>query len=450
MKKLLAAILAVLLMFSCAAAEKQPLPELFKFTQETQPRENVRKDVYIQRTYPVTANEQVNAAMRRVIDQVVERGRQHLPTGAVKKDKSYLRAGAGVSRTGQSWMSFLSTGAVKHEYEQIHVELDARVYDLATGGQVTMSDLFAPESAGWDVMAEAVRTQLSAYFPQQDCDGAALDALCSREALEAVPFTLTAGSLRLHYPADALYPGRTTLMHVRILYSDIRPHMTAEAQRQTDNSCYKLAALTFDDGPAHLYSINVVDTLRAYGADATFFLVGKMMKQGHYVMAYEHDAGFPLAYHSYDHITEGKGIAARIPEEWQQFCDEMVEVTGTIPTMMRAPGGYADPFIRAEIGLPLIHWTTSSGDGNGNREYNESAHRMIAGNVGVGAQDGAVILMHDLRPTCYQYLAMSLEKLEERGFLCVTVEELFDSCGIRLQPNTVYSGAGEYLNEQSE
>lgn len=445
MKRLVAAIFALLLMMGCAVAEKQPLPEIFRFTQETQPRENVRKDVYIQRTYPVTANEQVNAEMRQVIDQVVERGRQHLPTGAVKKDKSYLRVAAGISRTGQSWMSFLTTGAVKHEYEQIHAELDARVYDLATGEQITMRDLFAPESAGWDVLAEAVRTQLSAYFPQQDCDGAVLDALCSREALLEVPFTLTAGSLRLHYKADALYPGRTTLMHVRILYSDIRTHMTAEAQRQTDNSCYKLAALTFDDGPAHLYSINVVDTLRAHGADATFFLVGNMMKQGHYVMAYEHDAGFPLAYHSYEHITGGKGIAARIPEEWQQFCDEIVEVTGTIPTMMRAPGGYADPFIRAEIGLPLIHWTTGAGDGTGNRDYNESTHRMIAGNVGVGAQDGAVILMHDLRPTCHQYLAMALEKLEERGFLCVTVEELFDRDGIKLQPNTVYTGAGEYL-----
>lgn len=445
MKRLVAAMLAMLLMISCAVAEKQPLPEIFRFTQETLPRENVRKKVYIQRTYPVTANEQVNAEMRQAIDQVVERGRQHLPTGAVKKDKSYLRAGAGISRTGQSWMSFLTTGAVKHEYEQIHVELDARVYDLATGEQVTMGDLFTPESAGWDVMAEAVRTQLSAYFPRQECDAATLDALCSREALEAVPFTLTAGSLRLHYRADALYPGRTTLMHVRILYSDIRQHMTAEAQRQTDNSCYKLAALTFDDGPAHMYSINVVDTLRAHGADATFFLVGNMMKQGHYVMAYEHDAGFPLAYHSYDHITAGKGIAARIPEEWKQFCAEMVEVTGTIPTMMRAPGGYAEPFIRAELGLPLIHWTTGSGDGNEFRKYDESAHRVIAGNVGKGAQDGAVILMHDLRPTCHQYLAMSLEILEERGFLCVTVEELFDSCGIRLQPDTVYEGAGEYL-----
>ena len=445
MKRLVAAIVALLLMVGCAVAEKQPLPEIFRFTQETQPRENVRKDVYIQRTYPVTANEQVNAEMRQVIGQVVERGRQHLPSGAVKKDKSYLRVGAGISRTGQSWMSFLTTGAVKHEYEQIHAEMDARVYDLATGEQITMSDLFAPESAGWDVLAEAVRTQLSAYFPQQECDAAALDALCSREALLEVPFTLTAGSLRLHYKADALYPGRTTLMHVRILYSDIRPHMTAEAQRQTDNSCYKLAALTFDDGPSHRCSIDVVDTLRAHGADATFFLVGNMMRQGHYVMAYEHDAGFPLAYHSYEHITGGKGIAARIPEEWQQFCDEIVEVTGTIPTMMRAPGGYADPFIHAEIGLPLIHWTTGAGDGTGNRDYNESTHRTIAGNVGVGAQDGAVILMHDLRPTCHKYLAMALKKLEERGFLCVTVEELFDRDGIKLQPNTVYTGAGKYL-----
>lgn len=440
MRKLLTALLVVLLFIPAALAEKQPIPEVLRFTQRTQTRENVWKNVYIQRTYPVTNNAQVNAEMRQVVDQLVEAGRPFLPKGKVERDKSYLRVGASISRTGQSWMSFLTLGVIKHEYEQTYVDFDARVYDMATGSRLTMADLFAPDSEGWEIMAQAVRTQLNEYFPQKACDKAALDALCSREALSSVPFTLTGGSLRLHYRADALYPGRSTLMHVRLLYSDIRPYMREEARAQTDNSCYKLAALTFDDGPAHVASINVVDTLREHGADATFFLVGNMMKAGHYVMAYEHDAGFVLAYHSYHHVTAGRNLSERVPGEWQQFRREISEITGTVPTIMRAPGGFENPFIKAQIGLPLINWSVSAGDGTGNRSYDEADRHAIAGNVGGGAQDGAVILMHDLRQSCHLYLEAILERLEERGFLCVTVEELFDSYGVDLKPDTVYYG----------
>lgn len=440
LKKLLALLLASFMLLPAALAEKQPIPDLLRFTQETQSREPVSEDVYILRTYPATANQQVNAEMRQVVDSLVEAARPFLPTGKVQRDKSYLRAGAGISRTGQSWMSFLTLACVKHEYEQIHVELDARAYDLATGARLTMDDLFAPDSEGWDVMAQAVRAQLSAYFPEETCDPAALDTLCTRETLANTPFTLTAGSLRLHYRADVLYPGRSTLMHVRLLYPDIRPSMRPEAQRQTDNSCYKLAALTFDDGPAHLYSINVIDTLRAHGADATFFLVGNMMAAGHYVLAYEHDAGFPLAYHSYEHITEGPVVAA-VQDELTRFNRELSAVTGTTAAIMRAPGGDESPYVKANVGLPLIHWSVSSGDGTDNRAYDEAAIRTISANAGGGAQDGAVILMHDLRQACYRYLAPTLDRLEERGFLCVTVEELFASYGVRLEPNVVYYGA---------
>lgn len=445
MKRLIALMICMVLLFSAAAAEKEPIPEIFAFTQEVQPRENLRGDLYIQRMYPVTQNQQVNDEMRRAVDELVEENKAHLPAGKAVKDKSYMRVGASVSRTGQSWMSFLTVAAIKHDYEQIHVDFDARVYDLDTGKRLTMDDLFADDSQAWDKLGEAVREQLHAYFPQLECDGAQMEALCTRESLRQTPFTLTGGSLRLHFRADTLYPGRNTLMHVRILYSDIRPYMKEEAAAQTDNSCYKLAALTFDDGPAHFSSINTVETLMKHGADATFFLVGNMMAKGHYVMAYEHDLGYPLAYHSYEHVTEGKGIDTRIPGEWERFRQEISEITGTIPNMMRAPGGYEAPFIRMEIGIPLIHWSVSAGDGTDQRSYDAADRRIIAGNVGIGAQDGAVILMHDLRPACHQYLDLALEKLEERGFLCVTVEELFDIYGVELLPNTRYNGAEEYV-----
>lgn len=445
MKRLIAVIMGMMLLFSAAAAEKEPIPEIFAFTQEVRPRETERGDLYIQRMYPVTQNQQVNDEMRRAVDEMVEKNREYLPAGKAAKDKSYMRVGTSVSRTGQSWMSFLTVAAIKHDYEQIYVDFDARVYDLATGERLTMEDLFGDDGMAWDELGNAVREQLQAYFPQLECDAAQLEELCKRENLRQTPFTLTGGSMRLHFRADALYPGRNTLMHVRILYSDIRPYMKEEAAGQTDNSCYKLVALTFDDGPAHLASINTVETLMKHGADATFFLVGNMMAKGHYVMAYEHDLGYPLAYHSYEHVTEGKGIDTRIPSEWKKFRQEIAEITGSIPNMMRAPGGNEAPFIRMGIGIPLIHWSVSAGDGTDRRSYNADDRRIIAGNVGIGAQDGAVILMHDLRPACYQYLDLALEKLEERGFLCVTVEELFDIYGVKLQPDTRYNGAEEYV-----
>lgn len=443
MKRLLTAVLLLCAVALPALAEKTPIPEVLCFTQETLAREDVRADVYIQRTYPHTASAQVDAEMRQVIDDLVEAGRPMLPTGRIERDKSYLRASAGVSRTGESWMSFLSLARIQHEREQIYVDFDARAYDMATGRRLAMDDLFAPDSEGWALMARAVRTQLSAYFPEETCDEAALDALCTPEALAETPFTLTGGSLRLHYRADALYPGHHTLMHVRLLYPDIRHAMRPEAQRQTDNSRYHLAALTFDDGPAQLYSINVIDTLRNHGADATFFLVGNMMAANHYVLAYEQDAGFVQAYHSYEHRVSGR-IRETAHEELERFNRELSAVTGVTATMMRAPGGMEAPYIEVNIGLPLIHWSVSSGDGNENRDYTDSVITTIGHNAGGGAKDGAVIMMHDLRRVCHQYLEVALNRLEERGFLCVTVEELFAAYGVRLAPNEVYYGAEEW------
>ena len=439
MKRLLAFLLALLALLGTASAEDTPIPARLCITQEQGPDEYVREDVYIRKTYPVTENADVNAQMRQLIDRMAEEGRGALPTGRIGRDKTSLRVNAGMSRTGDRWMSFLTIARIQHEREQIYVAFDARAYDMETGRCLTMDDLFDEDSEGWTLLAQAVETQLSVYFPEETCDGEKLRALCGRDALREAAFTLTGGSLRLHYRADELYPGHQGLMHVRLLYPDIRPAMRQEAQARTDNSSYKLAALTFDDGPAQLYSINVIDELRARGADATFFLVGNMMAANHYVLSYEHDAGFLLAYHSYEHQTSGR-IRENAHADLARFNRELSQVTGTQATMMRAPGGMEKPYIDVQIGLPLIHWSVSSGDGSANRSFDDAAIRTMGVNAGGGAKDGAVIMMHDLRRACYRYLDIALDRLEERGFLCVTVEELFALRGVDLEPHQVYFG----------
>ena len=87
-----------------------------------------------------------------------------------------------------------------------------------------------------------------------------------------------------------------------------------------------------------------------------------------------------------------------------------------------------------QIGYPLIHWSLASGD-SGNPHYQKIAQRVI-GNV----RDGEVVLMHDINENVANYTKRIVEDLCNRGFLCVTVEELFADAGIELVDQAVYYG----------
>ena len=267
-------------------------------------------------------------------------------------------------------------------------------------------------------------------------DSAALEALCSREALEKTAFTLTPAKLELHYRADTLYPGKNTLMHVKLYYSSLRPLMTELGREITDNSQYKMIALTYDDGGAKASTKNLLLTLRRHGANATFFITGTMMGDNHNTMCRQHDAGFALASHNYEHTYSG--ITKESVRQWKaHFDSEMDNVVGIRPAYMRAPGGHSELFINADAGMPLIHWSVNSSDaGNDNVG-------AVADKVSGAARDGAVVLMHDLNPASWQYTDLILQKLEKKNYLCVTVDELFDHYGVPLLPNRDYKGCIE-------
>ena len=438
MNRFCAALLVLCLLLaplSCLG-EAVPIPDVLRFTQSSAPQEYVRDQLSIQRVYPVTANEDVNAAMRELVDSMAERARPFLPKGKISLMPAYLDVGATIFRTGSQWMSFLTIARIAYEREQTYVDFDARVYDMVTGNQVTLSDLFSPDSEAWMVMESAVREQLNDYFITETADPQALDALCAREALESTPFTLTPAKLELHFRADALYENKNTLMHVKLYYSALRPLMTELGQRITDNSGYKMIALTYDDGGARGASNNVIQQLRRFGANATFFIVGTMMNSNHDVMSRQQDAGYAMASHNYEHVYEG--VTKDSVSVWSaKFNKLMDEIVGVRPAYMRAPGGHWGLFAAADVNLPLIQWSINSTDAG--KEDADAVFQVLRNN----ARDGGVALMHDLNPKAWQYTEMYLEFLESKNFLCVTVDELFDHYGVALEPNQVYYGCEE-------
>jgi len=431
--RILSSLLLLALLLAPLAAQAEyytEMPVHLRMTQRTD-IETLKKNISIRRTYPETASEAVNSEMTALIDEMTARNRGTLSLERTES-LSCLDVGAVVSRTGTSYMSFLAIAETSREYVQHHVDFETRVYDIRTGERVLLTDVFPEGSEAWGLLAEEARAQLSAAFPAMEADKTALDALCSKEAIRTAAFTMGPVRLTLTYRADALYPGKNTLLHVNIPYSEIRRFMTPIAYAQTDNSRFRMVALTYDDGPVRDTTRKVMDELRKGGASATFFIIGRRIPGSRDFLARQQDSNYSIQSHTYTHRYPGKITTEEVFAEKARLAAELAEVTGTQPVMMRAPGGMDEFYTEREIGYPIMHWSLAAGD-SGNGKTKSIVPRVLN-----QIDHGDIVLMHDLNSECPRYTAKIVDSLNAQGYLCVTVEELFTAAGVPLEENRVY------------
>ena len=414
-----------------SAASAAGFPAELRFTQNEGQRVYIRDRVYSLVTYPVTSSAAVNAEMREVIGDLYSRGMQHIPSGSPGETDSLLDVGAQVFRTGTAWMSFLSVASIAWNREQVYVDMDARAYDMRTGARLRITDVLREDSAVWALLSERVREGLSAYWPGVTPDGEQLDLLCAEASLKDARFTLSPGRLTLHWRADEIYPGKTTLMHVPFSYAELKEYMTEEALLQADNSMYSLVAVTFDDGPNGNSTVRVLNTLRRFGAQGTFFMVGTALGNGRWCAAREHDALHDAESHNWVHVYED--LSPENVKTWKEKFDRLLtSVIGKGADYMRAPGGYFRRYITGGANLPMIQWSVTSTDPGSDQIA------KIVGIVRSRTKPGSVVLFHDLNPRCSEYLSQVLQWLEENGYLCVTVGEMFEMYGSPLRGGEVY------------
>ena len=426
-RRSLALLLLLMLLCGAACAEEAfytRMPEALTAVQTTR-SETVGGTLTVKRTCPRTSCAQVDAEIAALVEEMVQAA---LPA-AQASGAELLDVGAVITRSGTSFMSFLTIAETTGGRELLSASYDARVYDMATGERVTMADVLAADGSGYDLLAQAVREQLGAAFPAETADEAALGALCTRAALESAPFTLGAASMTLTYRADAVYPGHGTLLHVTVPYAQLRPEMTARGQAQTDNSRFRMAALTYDDGCAQKNTLYLLDQLRRYGAQATFFILGERIAGNHNVLSRQQNAGYSIQTHTWSHSYTWELSREEKEAERDRFAEALGAVTGVPPTLMRAPGGSEDGY---DMGYPLIHWSLATGDSS-----NDNVEEIVE-RTKWSVKDGTIVLMHDINANCSRYTREIVESLTDRGFLLVTVQELFLDAGIPLEDGMVY------------
>lgn len=201
----------------------------------------------------------------------------------------------------------------------------------------------------------------------------------------------------------------------------------------------KLVALTFDDGPCR-YTGAVLDTLKAHGAKATFFMNGynlqiyadqvrRMVAEGH-----------QIANHTYNHPDLVKSSADTVRKEITGLAGTLTAITGLTGTgstgfYLRPPFGSRNASVLSLAGVPVVCWSVDSSDW-----YYKSADHLVS-YVTANTKDGDIILAHETVPTTAQGLDRLLTQLEAKGFQLVTVEELFWRRGITPQAGSLYFSA---------
>ena len=390
---------------------------------------------------PTTANRQVNDELKSIINGYIEEIAPTLPAGKRTPEDSKLYIRCIYSPTGTSWLSFLILARTVYYRQQLQTQAITRAYDMATGQQILLTDIFPSDSPAWDVLAKAVEQQLTAYFPEEP-DVQVLQTLLSREALENASFTLEPVKMVLHYPAALLYPNRSTMMQVTIYYKELAGMMTEEAAKQTDNSSRPMIALTFDDGPRYVGTTTLLDDLQSFGAKATFFLIGDQMDSNRDVVQRQHDEGHTVASHTWNHYDPRKLTAQTLFENKEQFDLLLTDIIGLKAPYMRAPGGRYQEFVKAGIGLPLIQWSVIGGD------IASKDFAYILNTTSGNTKNGTITLLHDTKSVTIRAIRRILNKIRTRGVFCVPVEDMFVQNGMEMKPNVVYRDANGWIEEE--
>lgn len=419
-----------------AGAERE-IPPCLRFRQKmttTKMRNNRNSFV----TVPETALPEVDREIAEAVNRLYAAAEPFLAEkGAIASCQDRIDAGPYITRVGDRWMSFLTVGRVTHGIEQVFVAFDARVYNMETGERVTLDRIIDAEKGGWEFLSAEVRRQLDAHFPLLEADEAALDALCAPDTLKNTAFTLSPGHITLHWHAHDLYPDAPEgLLRVTIYYPELKPYMTETAIAETDCTGYPLAALTYDDGPGRGTSDALMNQLRLYGAEATFFNIGERMHLFPSVLHREYDVGYSVQSHNWIHDVKAYPKPEQLAEWIRRSDEELSSIIGIGPTLLRPPGGNEVSFLKAGCPLPLIHWSAISGDADASQmeDIDAVAHRVF------GCRDGDIILCHDINNRAPAYASTYLPRLtEKRGFLLVTVEDLCVLRGVELLPGQVYT-----------
>ncbi|MBR5442130.1 MAG: polysaccharide deacetylase family protein [Clostridia bacterium] len=196
-----------------------------------------------------------------------------------------------------------------------------------------------------------------------------------------------------------------------------------------------MVALTYDDGPNPKTTNRILDALEKVNGRATFFIVGERLDSYGSCIEREAALGCEVANHTYNHVMFNNADSKTIKEQITKTNNYVRDITGKMPALARAPGGFTGENPKEDVGMPLIHWSLDTMD------WSSRNADSVVSNIKGKVRDGDIILMHDLYDSTADATEEILPWLVAEGYQIVTVSEMMAVKGIDMQPGEVYYNA---------
>lgn len=180
----------------------------------------------------------------------------------------------------------------------------------------------------------------------------------------------------------------------------------------------KLIAFTFDDGPSYIGTNKLLENLDKYNARVTFFVLGNRITNYKDTLKKAYDMGNLIGSHTYSHQNLLQLDKYSILDEIKKTNEAIKEITNEDILYLRPPYGNINLDIKELANMYTILWDLDTED------WKYKDKNKIADYIVENAQDGSIVLLHDLYETSVDGALLAMEKLQNEGYAFVTVEEM--------------------------
>ena len=307
----------------------------------------------------------------------------------------------------------------------------SKIFNFKTGEEVTIESILKPDMV--DAFWEKVKELLYLKYPK---------FIASKLELhdKTNSFYLKENELIIYYYDYEIEPMVSEELSLHVNYNEIKACMniTIKLDKTYENEDgsrvdknKKIIALTFDDGPG-TYTSNLVDILKDNKASVTFFMLGKNINIYKDTVLKVHESGMEIGYHSYNHKNFKRQKLEIIKEEFEKSNETLKSITGDTFHLIRPPYGEINDKIKEALDASFILWNIDTMD------WRHKNCDYLVNYVLEKAEDGNIILFHDIHKTSVDAIEKLLPELYVNGYQVVTVSKLAEVTDTKLEYHKSY------------
>ena len=191
-------------------------------------------------------------------------------------------------------------------------------------------------------------------------------------------------------------------------YASIHPRSELFGSHIHGTAAARKLAITFDDGPNPAITPKLLDLFDKYHARATFFVIGKFVRDVPGLLQETVARGHSVGNHTETHPNLFLSSPSHIRDEIERCNDAVAKALGAPPRWFRPPFGLRNPWVlpaASRLGLQGVMWTLIPGDWSApSAEWliprmQPIAHRAATHSDGKGSVTGSapgdILCLHD-------------------------------------------------------